>query len=107
MCYCLGFSKGQQPVAFLSLLEGYPESSTLYVGLFLIDKRFQKNSIGTKIMNTVFEDAFSEGYTSIKLSVQDNNVSGYPFWKKLGFKAVKRTKCDGFNNISMELKRDN
>ena len=58
-------------------------------------------------MNTVFEDAFSEGYTSIKLSVQDNNVSGYPFWKKLGFKAVKRTKCDGFNNISMELKRDN
>ena len=107
MCYCLGFSKGQQPVVFLSLLEGYPESSTLYVGLFLIDRRFQKNSIGTKIMNIVVEDAFSEGYTSIKLSVQDNNVSGYPFWKKLGFKAVKRTKCDGFNNISMELKRDN
>lgn len=106
MCYCLGFSKGQQPVAFLSLLEGYPEASTLYVGLFLIDRRFQKNSIGTKIMNIVFEDAFSEGYTSIKLSVQDNNVSGYPFWKKLGFKAVKRTKCDGFNNISMELKRE-
>lgn len=43
MCHCLGFSKEQQPVAFLSLLEGYPEPATLYVGLFLIDKRFQKN----------------------------------------------------------------
>lgn len=107
MCYCLGFSKEQQPVAFLSLLEGYPESSTLYVGLFLIDKRFQKNSIGTKIMTVVIDDAFSSGYTSIKLSVQDNNASGYPFWKKLGFKAVKKTKCDGFYNISMERKRDN
>lgn len=105
MCYCLGISKEQQTVAFLSLLEGYPESSTLYVGLFLIDKRFQKNSIGTRIMNAVIDDAFSLGYTTIKLSVQDNNVSGYPFWKKLGFKAVKKTKCDGFNNISMELKR--
>lgn len=49
---------------------------------------------------------FSAGYTSIKLSVQDNNVSGYPFWKKLGFKAVKKTKCDGFYNISMELERN-
>lgn len=106
MCYCLGFSKEQQPVAFLSLLEGYPESTTLYVGLFLIDKRFQKNSIGTKIMNVVIDDAFSSGYTSIKLSVQENNVSGYPFWGKLGFKAVKRTKCEGFYNISMELERD-
>lgn len=106
MCHCLGFSKEQQPVAFLSLLEGYPEPATLYVGLFLIDKRFQKKSIGTRIMNTVIDDAFSAGYTSIKLSVQDNNVSGYPFWKKLGFKAVKKTKCDGFYNISMELERN-
>ncbi len=107
MSYCLGFLKGQQPIAFMSLLEGYPEASTLYAGLFLIDSRFQKKSIGTKIMNTLIKYAFSEGYASIKLSVQDNNVSGYTFWKKLGFKAVKKTKCDGFNNISMELKRDN
>ena len=57
-------------------------------------------------MNVVIDEAFSSGYTSIKLSVQDNNVSGYPFWKKLGFKAVKRTKGEGFYNISMELERD-
>ncbi|MBE6716443.1 MAG: GNAT family N-acetyltransferase [Ruminococcaceae bacterium] len=107
MCYCLGVSNEQQPVAFLSLLEGYPESTTLYVGLLLIDKRFQRNSIGTRIMNAVIDDAFSSGYATIKLSVQDNNVSGYSFWKKLGFKAVKKTSCDGFYNLSMELKSDN
>lgn len=88
------------------MLEGYPESESLYIGLFLIDKEYQYKSIGTKIMNGVIDEAFYSGYKKIKLSVQDNNSSGYPFWKKLGFKSVKKRKCKGFYNISMELKRD-
>lgn len=104
MCHLFGFSKDQQAVAFLSLLEGYPESETLYIGLFLIDKRFQKKSIGTRIVNAVIDEAIHSGYTALKLSVQENNISGYPFWKKMGFEAVNKTQCDGFYNISMELK---
>ncbi len=100
----LGFSQNEQAIAFLSLLEGYPKKSTLYIGLFLLDKQFQKNSIGTRIINEVINEAVCSGYKTIKLSVQDNNVSGYPFWQKIGFKSVKRTKCDGFYNISMKLK---
>ena len=105
MCQLIGFSKHEQAIAFLSLLEGYPRKSTLYIGLFLIDKQFQKNSIGTKIINEVIDMAFTSGFKTLKLSVQDNNVSGYSFWQKLGFKSVKRTKCDGFYNISMKLNR--
>lgn len=41
---------------------------------------------------------------AVKLSVQDNNTSGYPFWQKLGFNAVNKIECEGFFNISMELK---
>ena len=104
MCLLIGFSKNEQAIAFLSLLEGYPRKNTLYLGLFLIDKQFQKMSVGTKIINEVINIAFDSGYKSIKLSVQDNNKSGYPFWQKFGFKKVKRTKCDGFYNISMKLK---
>ncbi len=107
MCYCLGFSKDKQAVAFLALLEGYPEAETLYIGLFLIDEQFQRKSIGTKIIKTVIDEAFCSGYTALKLSVQENNVSGYPFWKKMGFEAVDKTECDGFYNFSMELKRSN
>lgn len=106
MGYCIGFSNDKQSVAFLSLLEGYPESESLYIGLFLIDREYQYKSIGTKIMNGVIDAAFYSGYKKIKLSVQDNNNSGYPFWKKLGFKSVKKRRCKGFYNISMELKHD-
>ena len=104
MCQLIGFSEDEDAIAFLSLLEGYPRKSTLYIGLFLIDKQYQKNSIGTKIINEVIDMAFDSGFKTLKLSVQDNNVSGYPFWQKLGFKITKRTKCDGFYNISMKLK---
>ncbi len=105
MCHSVGFSKDNHTIAFLSLFEGYPEKDIFYIGLFLIDKRFQKQSLGTKIINAVVDTAFSSNYASIKLSVQDNNISGYPFWQKIGFKSVDTNKCNGFNNISMELNR--
>ena len=104
ICQLIGFSKNEQAIAFLSLLEGYPNKNTLYIGLFLIDKQFQKKTIGAKIIDKVIDIAFESDYKSIKLSVQDNNVSGYPFWQKFGFKKVKRTKCNGFYNISMKLR---
>ncbi|MBO7246129.1 MAG: GNAT family N-acetyltransferase, partial [Clostridia bacterium] len=95
--------KAGKGAAYLSLFEGYPEEKTLYIGLFLVDKSFQRNSFGTVIMQAVIDQGFSSGYSAVKLSVQDNNKSGYPFWSKLGFKAVSKIECEGLFNISMEL----
>lgn len=105
MCHSVGVSKDGNAVAFLSLFEGYPEEDMFYIGLFLIDKRFQKQSLGTKIINAVIDTAFSSNYAGIKLSVQDDNISAYTFWQKIGFKSVNINKCNGFNNVSMELNR--
>ena len=48
MCYCIGFSLKDKAVALLSILEGYPETDTLYIGLFLVNEDFKRKSIGTK-----------------------------------------------------------
>ncbi len=101
--HCIGFSKNGTAVAFLSMFEGYPEEKTLYIGLFLVDRSCQRSFVGTEIISAVICEGFSYGYTSVKLSVQDNNLSGYPFWKKMGFKAAGVTECEGFFNVSMEL----
>ena len=103
--YSIGFKKGSDVIAFLSFFECYPEENVCYIGLFLVDKRFRKHSYGTQIINALIDVVFSSGYTSVKLSVQDNNVSGYSFWRKMGFECVDTTQCNGFNNISMELKK--
>ncbi len=101
--YCIGFSKNNTALAFLSMFLGYPEEKTLYIGLFLVDKSFQRNSVGTDIISAVIDAGVDSGYTTVKLSVQDNNISGFPFWKKMGFNCVNKTQCEGFCNISMEL----
>ncbi len=103
--FCIGFSYEDKPVAFLSIIEEYPEKETLYIGLFLMNEHFKRKGIGTKIITGLINEAFKADYKSLKLSVQENNISGYSFWKRLGFKVTDKTECDGFQNLSMELSR--
>lgn len=105
LCYCIGFSLNGEAVALLSIFEGYPETDTLYIGLFLMSEKFKRKSIGTKIITALIDESFHTQYNSIKLSVQDNNISGYSFWCKLGFKITQKCDCNNFCNLSMELKK--
>ena len=101
-CYCVGFSFNGEAAAVLSLLEGYPEYGVLYIGLFLMNEKFKQKGIATKIINTLIDEAFRTEYKTIKLSVQDNNISGFSFWKKIGFSITEIYGCNGFSNLSME-----
>ncbi len=105
-CYCIGFSSNDEAIALLSILEGYPEADTIYIGLFLMNEKFKRKSIGTKIISALIDESFYAQYHSIKLSVQDNNISGCSFWRKLGFKTTKKINCGNFFNLSMELKKE-
>lgn len=98
----IGISKNGQAVSFLSVLAEYPDADTLYVGLLLVDEKFQRKSIGTLIMNALVSIATDMNFKNLKLSVQENNISGLNFWKKIGFYEIERCACDGFDNLSMK-----
>lgn len=100
--YSVGVSQNGQPISFLSILEGYPDADTLYIGLLLVDGKFKRKSIGTTIMKALFTIAAEMTFKNLKLSVQENNISGLNFWKKLGFYEINRCTCDGFDNLSMK-----
>ena len=100
--YSVGVSQNKQAVSFLSVLEGYPDADTLYVGLLLVDEKFKRKSVGTTIMKALFAIAADMNFKNLKLSVQDNNISGLNFWKKIGFYEIDRCTCDGFDNLSMK-----
>lgn len=104
-CYCIGFSINGEAAAILSMLEDYPDNGTLYIGLFLMNEKFKRKGIATKIINTLIDETFHADYKSVKLSVQDNNISGFSFWKKLGFYVTEANHCNGFCNLSMEYNR--
>ena len=105
MYYCIGFSLNGEAIALLSIFEGYPEADTLYIGLFLMNEKFKRKLIGTKMINSIIDESFNAKYNTIKLSVQDNNISRCSFWRKLGFKVTQKCDCDNFCNLSMELKK--
>jgi len=100
--YSIGISQNGEAISFLSVLDGYPDSDTLYIGLLLVDDRFKRKAIGSTIMNALFSIAETAEYKNIKLSVQDNNKVGLSFWKKLGFYETDRCHCNGFDNLSMQ-----
>lgn len=97
----IGVSENGKPAAFLNILEGYPAPGTLYVGLLLINREFQRHLIGTTIMKALVSVAVDLHFQNLRLSVQSNNISGLTFWEKLGFYEVSRCTCEGFDNISM------
>lgn len=97
MCYCIGFSLNGEAVALLSIFEGYPEANTLYIGLFLMNEKFKRKLIGTKIISSLIDESLNAQYNTIKLSVKDNNISGCSFWHKLGFEIIQKYDCDNFS----------
>lgn len=100
--HSVGIDQNGQAISFLSILDGYPDSDTLYIGLLLVDERFQRKSIGTSIMNALLTVAADLKFKNLRLSVQENNISGLNFWKKMGFYEIDRCTCDGFDNLSMK-----
>ena len=100
--YSVGMSQNGQAISFLSILEGYPDADTLYIGLLLVDEKFKRKSIGSTIMTVLFTIAADMNFKTLKLSVQENNISGLDFWKKMGFYEIDRCICDGFDNLSMK-----
>lgn len=100
--YNIGVSKNGEPVAFLSVITGYPQTTTLYIGLLLIHEHFKRQSIGTKIISALHKIAHQLNFSDMQLSVQDNNIAGYSFWKKVGFYEIASSNCNSFNNLSMK-----
>ncbi|MBQ8392950.1 MAG: GNAT family N-acetyltransferase [Clostridia bacterium] len=104
--FCIGFSKDDKPVAILSILLGYPIDSVLYLGLFIVNKPFHKQGVGMKIIHAFISTAKILNFSKIELSVQDNNISGSNFWRKLSFITTDKCNCGDFYNSSMELGLD-
>lgn len=100
--YSVGVSQNGQAISFLSILDGYPDVDTLYIGLLLVDERFKRKFIGTSIMRALFTVAADLKFKNLRLSVQENNMSGFNFWKKMGFYEIDRCTCNGFDNLSMK-----
>ena len=98
----IGFCYNNEAVACLFLIEGYPCANILWLGLFLVHNKFKRKHIGSRCIKALIDSLKQTDIKCIRLSVQDNNISGLSFWQYLGFSIVTETECENFKNLTME-----
>jgi ribosomal protein S18 acetylase RimI-like enzyme len=77
-----------KPVAVLDLVEGYPEATTLYIGLLEVAERRQGHGRG--IIEQLKVQLGSHGYQRIELAVVHANKDAAKFWVALGFQLLRQ-----------------
>lgn len=86
--YGILIDEEKEPVGVLDLIFGYPKKNTAYIGLFVIDKRLQRKSIGRKIFSILEEKLADMDFYKIRLGVIKENINGKLFWESMGFKKI-------------------
>lgn len=86
----LGIYKDSSLIGLLDLVEGYPDTHTLYIGLLMIEGTKHRQGYGTCITHALIHAAQIRGFTSLRLAVIDTNLQGAAFWKKLGFSVLRK-----------------
>ena len=66
----------------MDLILKFPEEETAYIGLFMIDIKYQNKGIGSHIIEEVTEQLKLCGYLKVRLGVDKGNPQSFAFWTK-------------------------
>ncbi|WP_342757583.1 GNAT family N-acetyltransferase [Kineothrix sedimenti] len=97
----------RQVIGLLDIYHGYPDKECLWIGLFIMDKQFQGNGLGTAAIKSLLEEAAEKEWKACGLGVYLKNLKGVSFWIHNGFKEIgniygeKHLSSDFFPLISL------
>lgn len=83
----IGFKKFIRLFIGMFLIEGYPPSTDLlYINTIIIDKKFQRQGLGKKLIGLAEKIAEKKNFRGICLYVDSENEQALKFYEKLHFK---------------------
>lgn len=89
----------RKPIGIVDIIYHYPDHSSSFIGLFLIDGDLHGKGFGKYVYNKIENRLKSNEVKTIKLGVLENNERALGFWKKNGFKILeKKTKKNDKGN---------
>ena len=83
--YFIGIFDDNFLVAVMDLIDRYPDNQTVFIGLLMVSKSYQRKGIGTYITKALSQTLRTEGYVRIRLGYVKTNLSAQSFWLKQGF----------------------
>ncbi len=81
----VGFFSGDDLVAILSLITGYPDEKDAFIGWFMVDAESQRKGIGSQIFADLRASMKAQGYERISLKCPHDNTDALAFWQSQGF----------------------
>ena len=100
--YYFGFFDGQELVAIMDLIDGYPKPEIAYIGFFMMNPTYQGKKIGTAIIGEVVEYMRDTGKTAVRLAIDKGNPQSTHFWKKNGFRVIFEADVNGWTKLVAE-----
>jgi len=91
----VGFYRGNELVAVMDLIDGFPEDDIAFIGFFMMERGLQGHGIGTRLISEVTDSLKIQGFKSIRLAIDKDNPQSNHFWKKNGFHIIKEVDRDG------------
>ncbi len=103
--YYFGFFDGESLAAVMDLILGFPNDSTAFIGLFMMDKLRQGRGEGSKIIRECLRFISGLGYGLVRLAFAKGNPQSEAFWRKNGFEPTGIESDEGnYTAVIMERK---
>lgn len=83
--YYVGFFENEALAAIMDLILDYPAKNIAFIGLLMVDLRYQNKGFGSKIVSECSGYLKILGFNKIRLGVDKENPQSNAFWKKNGF----------------------
>ncbi|PKF34385.1 GNAT family N-acetyltransferase [Acinetobacter proteolyticus] len=80
----------EQMIGCMDILQGYPESSIVFIGLLLFIESHQGLGYGTQAVHFISGLAHVWGCDRLRIAVVQSNEPAFSFWSKEGFVELYR-----------------
>lgn len=87
--YYIGFFENSMLVAIMDLIDGYPNSNSVFIGFFMMNRELQGTGIGSKIISEVLNYLKKQGFERCQLGIDKANPQSNYFWRKNGFEVIR------------------
>lgn len=79
---------GQDSLGVLDYVTGYPDASSVYLGLLLLPTKWQRQGYGRRVVQQLRKQLLTATYTRLQIAVVQTDVDAINFWHAVGFRDI-------------------
>lgn len=78
-------------IGLIDIVKGFVDVDEWMLGLLLIDTNERGKGLGSKIHSCLTSWVKNNNGSKIRIAVFDNNIPALDFWKRIGYKTIKKS----------------